>query len=175
MITQTVLLPILKSRAICFNFELLTNWIMRTQLELRLIHAHIQNVSTHIHLFHLLWFARAALTWFVLSVFFFYMQRQYEMIFALLFWLSHSVLWMCVCIVLLYTVIYTHTTHSHFRFVILRFVSALVKCSWPIDKKFEKLGDKNTPSQRKLLRALADFVLIVQLCGRPSILREQDN
>lgn len=81
----------------------------------------------------------------------------------------------CVCIVLLYTVIYTHTTHSHFRFVILRFVSALVKCSWPIDKKFEKLGDKNTPSQRKLLRALADFVLIVQLCGRPSILREQDN
>lgn len=174
MIMQTVYLAILKSRAFSFIFELPANWITRTQLELLLRHS--ECFLTHSFIFIYFDLHGSALTWFFLSVFFLY-TTTVRIIFALLFWLSHSVLskYVCVCCVLLYTVIYTHTTHSHFRFVVLRFVSALVKCSWPIDKKFEKLGDKNTPSQRKLSRALADFVLIVQLCGRPSVLREQDN
>lgn len=65
-------------------------------------------------------------------------------------------LFCCVCVVCSFTQLYTLTQHRHFRFVVLRFVvSALVKCSWPIDKKFEKLGDKNTPSQQKLSTASA--------------------
>lgn len=128
--------------------------------------------------FTLLWFARAALTWFVLSAFFF------------CFWYIHDnttirnnfcssiliiALFCCVCVC--YTVIYTHTTHMY-TFDLLCCVSC-PRLSNVLDRLIKTLKSSATKTRQanesSRARAPAYFVLIVQLCGWQSILREQDS
>lgn len=85
----------------------------------------------------------------------------------------------CVCVVCSFTQSYTLTQHIHmYTFDLLCCVSC-PRLSNVLDRLIKTLKSSATKTRQanesSRARAPANFVLIVQLCGRQSILREQDS